>query len=214
MTSPGQTHLLEFPRLGSKTHAPKQARSRMHLDDFLPSFHFSERHQTLVQASPKHVYDSTRSLDFAHSPVIRWLMWLRQTPGRLLRFDFENKGLGFTFDDFEAAGFIRLMDDPPNEFVLGAVGIFWKLTPQLVDLSPEEFKSFDSPGYAKVAFNIRIDKTDTESCLVSTESRILCLDNASRRRFRLYWALIRPFSGLIRIVMLRAIRKASEQSSS
>jgi hypothetical protein len=139
---------------------------------------------------------------------------LRQAPGRLFSSDSEGKGLGFTVDDLEAAGFIRLVDDPPNEFVLGTVGIFWKLTPQIVDLSPEEFKSFDTPGYAKVAFNILIEKTDADSCLVSTESRILCLDDTSRRRFRFYWTLIRPFSGLIRIIMLGAIRKASEQSSS
>jgi len=32
-------------------------------------------------------------------------------------------------------------------------------------------------------------------------------DAASRRRFRLYWLLIRPFSGLMRRLMLRAIAR-------
>ena len=37
--------------------------------------------------------------------------------------------------------------------------------------------------------------------------RILCLDPRSSRRFRLYWRLVRPFSGLIRIAMLRAVAR-------
>jgi hypothetical protein len=36
---------------------------------------------------------------------------------------------------------------------------------------------------------------------------MLCLDESSRRRFRRYWLFIRPFSGLIRMEMLRVIRQ-------
>ena len=184
----------------------------MRLQGFLPSFHYSERHKTVVRASQDVVYNTARSLDFSQSSVIRTLWWLRQAPGRIARLDFDSKGRVLTFDDFEGAGFIRLAEDPPDEFVFGAVGRFWKLTPEFLDLPPEEYKSFGKPGFAKVAFNICIEKTSAESCLVSTESRILCLDDESKRRFRYYWALIRPFSGLMRRVMLRAIRRTSEAS--
>lgn len=186
----------------------------MLLDEFLPTFHFAERHETMVQASQDAVYEAATTVDFSKSPVIRFLLWTRRLPGRLVRMDFAAKGLGFSLEDFVDAGFIKLCDDPPREYVLGAAGKFWQLTPQFLELSPEEFRSFDRPGFVKVGFNILIDEKKPGLCLLSTESRIHCLDDESRKRFRCYWALIRLFSGLIRRVMLRLIRKAAETSGS
>ena len=40
-----------------------------------------------------------------------------------------------------------------------------------------------------------------------TETRVQCLDAASSRRFGLYWVVVRPFSGLIRRAMLRAVAR-------
>ena len=45
---------------------------------------------------------------------------------------------------------------------------------------------------------------------LSTETRVRCSEDASRRRFRLYWAVIAPFSGLIRREVLRTIRHEAE----
>jgi len=190
----------------------KQRSATMLLDEFLPTFHFSERHETMVQASQDVVYRAARTVDFSESSVIHSLLWLRELPGRLARRDFRSKGLGLSLDDFVEAGFLRLRDDPPKEFVLGAAGKFWRASPQFLDMSPKEFKSFDRSGFVKVAFNILIEERSAGHCLISTESRILCLDDESRGRFRCYWALIRPFSGLIRRAMLRLIRKAAEAS--
>jgi hypothetical protein len=184
----------------------------MILQEFLPAFHFSERHETMVRASQDAVYDAALAVDFSRSFVIRSLLRMRELPGRLARLDFSSQGLGPSLDDFLDAGFVKLSDDPPKELVLGAVGKFWTATPQFLEVSPEDFKSFDRPGFVKVAFNILIHERNGGHCLLSTESRILCLDDKSRNRFRCYWALIRPFSGLIRRVMLRLIRNAAEAS--
>jgi hypothetical protein len=43
--------------------------------------------------------------------------------------------------------------------------------------------------------------------ILTTETRIEPTDALSGRRFRRYWMLIRPFSGLTRLVWLRAIRR-------
>ena len=40
--------------------------------------------------------------------------------------------------------------------------------------------------------------------------RVHVADPAARRRFRRYWLVIRPFSGLIRILLLRAARRRAE----
>jgi hypothetical protein len=49
-----------------------------------------------------------------------------------------------------------------------------------------------------------------EGTVLSTETRVLATDAAARRRFRRYWLAIRPFSGLIRRVWLRAIKRRAE----
>jgi hypothetical protein len=47
---------------------------------------------------------------------------------------------------------------------------------------------------------------------LSTETRVSAADPSARRRFRLYWLAIRPFSGLIRRVWLRAIKRRAESA--
>ncbi len=45
---------------------------------------------------------------------------------------------------------------------------------------------------------------------LSTETRVHVADPPARRKFRRYWFVIRPFSGLIRILLLRAARRRAE----
>jgi hypothetical protein len=53
---------------------------------------------------------------------------------------------------------------------------------------------------------------DLGTTRLATETRVLCLDDESRRRFRLYWLFIGPFSGLIRRKILRSIKHEAERS--
>jgi hypothetical protein len=46
--------------------------------------------------------------------------------------------------------------------------------------------------------------------LLSTETRVHALGPSARRRFRLYWLAIRPFSGLLRRALLRGIARYAE----
>jgi hypothetical protein len=45
---------------------------------------------------------------------------------------------------------------------------------------------------------------------LATETRVRCADAAALRRFRPYWALVRPASGAIRRLMLREIGRVAE----
>jgi hypothetical protein len=47
---------------------------------------------------------------------------------------------------------------------------------------------------------------------LTTETRVWAADPSSRRRFRLYWLAIRPFSGLIRRLWLREIKRTAESA--
>jgi len=48
---------------------------------------------------------------------------------------------------------------------------------------------------------------------LATETRVRCLDAASRRKFGLDWRLVRPFSGWIRREALRAVADAAEPTN-
>jgi len=79
----------------------------------------------------------------------------------------------------------------------------------------EPFKEFvieaSQPGL-KMYWNFYFKEIGENITMVSTETRILCLTKKSKILFSLYWFFIKPFSGLIRIEMLRLLRKKVENN--
>ena len=64
----------------------------------------------------------------------------------------------------------------------------------------------------KAVWNFSLsDGTVSGATLLKTETRVLCLDEASRRRFRLYWSVVGFFSGIIRREILRVIKNSAER---
>ena len=113
----------------------------------------------------------------------------------------------------ERIGFVRLREDPPNEIVIGVVGRFWTPKGDLRSVEPEAFAAFRESGYAKAVWNFKIASVGGGMVRVSTETRVCCLDAASRRKFKLYWMVVGPFSGVIRKEMLREIRGRAEAAN-
>lgn len=48
---------------------------------------------------------------------------------------------------------------------------------------------------------------------LSTETRIKCFGSAALWKFRPYWSLVRPFSGLIRKAILKQVKTAAESKA-
>jgi hypothetical protein len=175
----------------------------MLLDHFLPHCDVFERHATTVRATPERVYAALRTTDFAANPIVKLLLGLRGMGRRQPRtLDLET---------FRHEGFSVLADQPPRELVIGLEGPFWKPTCKLLKVDAESFMKPVSPNAARGAWNFFIEPLGDGTVRLSTETRVLCADDA-RLKFRLYWTFIRPFSGLIRIFMLRAIRKEAESA--
>ncbi len=97
-----------------------------------------------------------------------------------------------------------LSRDPPHRLVLGLVGKPWRGELGRAD----DFAAFAEPGAVRVATDVTVSDG-----LLRTETRIAATDAPARRRFRAYWLLIRPGSGLIRREWLRAIARRIEHSS-
>ena len=185
----------------------------MLLDDFLPDYHFCEYHACVVRAPAQRVYRQVKRVDMGRSRLVRGLLTARMLPHRLQTGIKAESGRAITFDDFVRLGFIQLADNPPEEMVLGLVGQFWKPAARLRAISARTFKGFADSGYCKTAWNIQVRPLAPEICELSTTTRIYCLGTRARVRFTLYWGLVRPFSGLIRRVLLQLIRQAAEKTA-
>jgi len=176
----------------------------MLIDDFLPNYDVCERHQIKVHAPLDKVYATVRHLDISQAKLSMFLFRLRGIPAGL------PAPSSFTLEDFLKMGFILLDERPDEELLLGLVGRFWTPSGELLRLDSGGFRNFNEPGYAKAVWNFTLAKQFDDTVLLETETRVLCLDEISRRRFRLYWLLIGAFSGLIRREILRAIKRKAE----
>jgi hypothetical protein len=115
-----------------------------------------------------------------------------------------------TLDRMLSEGFALLEERPGEELVLRTVGRFWRARGELCATNPVQFRAAAPSGTAKAAWNFEVGLRADSATKLRTETRVLCADVATRRRFRAYWMLIRPFSGLIRQEMLAAFRSAAE----
>ncbi|MEX1254560.1 MAG: hypothetical protein WEE64_09480 [Dehalococcoidia bacterium] len=170
----------------------------MLLDDFMPEYEFSERHERIV-AAPKEVVRQA-ALDWRPEESLLWRALLR------LR-GLGSPGGGTLAGWAESMGFLRLAEDE-GELVYGQAGQFWSLRERSALVSPqtvEQFRTLNDPRYAVAAFNIRVEALAPDRTRLTTETRVHPLGPSARRWFRIYWLLIRPFSGLLRSAMLRGI---------
>jgi hypothetical protein len=143
-----------------------------------------------VDAAPDAVFAAIRSVTLAETPIARTLMRLRGMRAGSVRPLVE---------EMDAEGFAQVAEEPLREVVYAAIGQPWKpLGGKRAHAG--DFRTFSDPGYAKLGFNFRL-----ENGVLSTETRVLLTDERSRKLFRRYWLVIRPFSGLIRREWLRAI---------
>ena len=188
----------------------------MLIDELLPKFDVSERHRVEVRAAPATTYAALREADLAESSLARALLVLRAMPGTLskgmagIRELRKSGRSSVTLGSFQDKGFRILAENPPHEIVIGLEGKFWVPTGALVTPAAEAFKTTAIPkGTARAVWNFSVTGVGTGSEL-ATETRVLCADPATRRRFLPYWALIRIGSGFIRVSMLAAIKKKAE----
>jgi hypothetical protein len=79
-----------------------------------------------------------------------------------------------------------------------------------MELAAEDFAGFSRSGHAKVAWNFKLRAETPESTLLSTETRIKCFGKTALWKFRIYWSVVGPFSGLIRKAILQQVKTEAE----
>ncbi len=154
------------------------------LDAFMPAYEFSTRHAVAVAVDPVRADRALREVTFKEVPLVRVLLLAR--------------GIGMRRGEDTVLGTMvpraTILEDVPGEgVVLTLSGQFWRLRgrgPEAPAMAVMDFRAL--PGS------------------LATETRVHVPDPVSRRKFGQYWRIVRPFSGLIRMVVLRAAKRRAE----
>lgn len=183
----------------------------MLIESFAPHPDARESHTIEIAASPKTVYRALWTVDLGGSSVIKGLMALRSLPEIVWHPERRRRPpQKVTLHAMLEAGFEKLAEEPGREIVLGVAGPFWRPMGNILPFKQEYFQGPVPPGLARAVLNFRVQEVSPERTLLCTETRVVCGDTVSRWKFRAYWVVIKPFSGLIRRIMLRAVRRACE----
>jgi hypothetical protein len=133
------------------------------LDELLPAFDVRQRHETAIAAPPERVFTALRAVTLSDMPLVTMLFRARGLATR-------DRPLLEQLD----VGMAKLAESPGRELVYGAIGQPWKLRGG-ASRSVVDFASFDEPGFAKMAFDFRL-----EEGRLSTETRVKLTDACSR----------------------------------
>lgn len=184
----------------------------MLIDSFMPTCDAAEAHSITIDATIETVYEALWTVDFGGSVIVKFLLLLRAAPGLIARgFRPVRQNQKITIQNVIKSGFGLLAETPPQEIVLGVTGKFWRPVGNLAPFERSDFDQPLSPGLARAVWNFHISEATNGRTTLRTETRITCGDGPSRRKFLSYWLIVRPFSGLIRLIMLRRIRNLAEQ---
>lgn len=179
------------------------------LDRFLPECEVLERHQTHVDAPVEITYAAARALDLQGSPVVRAIFRGRELLMHAAPTD-EREPQPLV-DEVLSIGWGVLAQEPGRELVLGAVTQPWEADVRFRALPPDEFATFDAPGYAKIAWTIRAEPLGPATSRFVTETRVATTDDDARKHFRRYWTMVSPGVRLIRRESLRLVRLEAER---
>ena len=178
------------------------------IDEFLPTYQFSERHQILVRCGPGELLDIIQNFETPPDRFAETMMVVRQIPAGLL-----HRAAPARFPPprpFTRANFAPLGRDGDREIVGGLIGRFWRPDFGLVPIKgASDFLAFDAPRTAKLALGFSVAEVEGTTRL-TTETRVYCPDRYSYLMFLPYWLAIRPVSGIIRRRALQTFRSVAE----
>jgi hypothetical protein len=186
------------------------------IEQFLPSYDFVVVHAGVFRAPPEACYPAARGLDLLGDPVIRTLLGLRSLPQRVadrLARQAEPSARRtprtFRLEDMigPPIGWLLLAEEPSVQIVLGQIGRPWKPAgaSEGPPVEPASFASFGDPGFAKIAFSLKVQPYGAASSTLTMETRVALTDPRSLRRFTRYWRLVGPFVRVIDRMTMRLL---------
>ncbi len=174
------------------------------IDQLLPVYDYNEIHKINIRNQRDKVYSQLIHMDLNRSWITKTLFFLRGLHHRDL-----------SLSQMLSQGPFKLLEEnQPHELVIGLLTNTY-LKPALIT-DKAFFLEYAPKNGLKIAWNFSIAQGtgnglfSDESCELSTETRIQCLGPNAKTFFSLYWFFIKPFSGIIRREMLKAIKNQAE----
>lgn len=181
------------------------------LDTLIPHQRRHELDHVDIPVPADQVWLRARHGDVGSTPLVNALIALRTLPARVLRRSPEPplRFLDELISTPERPGFQVLIDDPPHEVAVGAIGKVWRPSIPFTHVpDAEAFYAFDEPGWIKVAWALHVIPLEDHATRLELELRVDATDDASWRKFTRYFRVIGPFSRMIRRSLLRTIARS------
>lgn len=175
---------------------------------FLPTPEVVESHAIRVSAPASITFAVARSVPMQESTIVRAIFRGRE---RLMRVNHAPFPPGGTVDQLLAVGWGILAERPGREIVLGVVTQPWRGNVQFRALAPDDFASFEQPGYVKIVVTLSVEARENGTAVFRTQTRVATTDATARTKFRRYWAVFSPGIVLIRRALVRAVKREAER---
>jgi len=179
------------------------------IDDFAPDAEVCERHEIVIDAPAELALGVAEDLDLLSIPPVFAIFWLR---AKALGAPPPRRGdrLGLV-DGTRRLGWRELQRRPGREVIMGAAVQPWLPEPVFVPVPADEFSVYAEPEHVKIVWTLEADPLGPGRCRVSTETRVVPVDELARRKFRRYWRFARAGIVLIRLLVLPAVRRQAER---
>jgi hypothetical protein len=174
----------------------------MLIDDLLPAYDVSDTVAVVVEADVATTWDALMDVDLIdvgrRRPLVAALGALRMLP-ELVSHLVHGEVLPHAPQQLRLrdmprlprnqGGWLLLGERSGEEIVLGLIGKFWRPVIAYVEVSPQAFRDFNEPGYAKTIYALALRRLDERRTLLSGTMRTATTDGHARRWFRRYWTL-------------------------
>ncbi len=183
----------------------------MELDDVVPLVDHVTRQSRWIKAPPDAVWTALHEVTMSGLPLTVVLSAARFLPVLL-----SGKGFGHLHDRpfLDVLPVPLLASEEPESVVFGGALQAWRLSggKQSPSLDAAALRDFSEPGWVKAAMDFRLTPRGHGTEL-SSETRVVSTDTATRRRFALYWLFVQPGSTAIRWEVLTAVQLKAERPS-
>jgi hypothetical protein len=195
-------------RYGHTSRSASQRKDSL-LDRFMLVYDVAEHHHIRVNAPAEITLAAAAEADLVRSPIARAIFRAREIilgaePDWVAR---PSGLLALT----QSIVWRVLAEVPDREIVVGAVTQPWTAHVTFRGLSPDEFATFNEPGYVKIAWTLRADAITPMESMFHTETRAVATDAFARAKFRRYWSFLSPGIIAIRALMLQPVKAEAER---
>jgi len=194
----------------------------MLIDELMPEYDAIRTEHLTVNLPIDRAWDAVLDADFVEtatsSKLVRGLFAIRTAGEKAVQLVTrkqpppEPEVASMRLRDMGTEGdWILLGKNEPNEIAFGVIGRFWSGETVWEQTTPDGFRSFNEPGFARIACNFSLREYGSGSTLISYECRTAPTSEDARKAFMRYWRPMSPFIGMVLRAQLRLIARTGVQ---